>query len=73
MIAMKVTSGGEPDRPKRVDDRTWALATDCWRPQPELRPTVHGVVQRLQEIIDARNEPARIPNFFARIFRSETI
>jgi hypothetical protein len=55
LIAMrKIVEGEQPERPQGPEavwftDDLWGMLGQCWVPKPELRPTVEGVLERLEQ------------------------
>ncbi|KAJ7895947.1 kinase-like domain-containing protein [Mycena olivaceomarginata] len=55
-IAIKVTAGARPSRPKVISPQyIWNLLDDCWRQTADGRPTTHGVLQRLMQSTGGKN------------------
>ena len=53
-VIRKVVNRERPDRPQGPEavwftDALWGLLKRCWSPQPELRPTVAGVLEYLEQ------------------------
>ncbi|KAJ7687713.1 kinase-like domain-containing protein [Mycena rosella] len=47
-VIMKVVEGHRPSRPSTVlQDDLWRLIEDCWTPEPNQRPTMTEILQRL--------------------------
>ncbi|KAJ6602966.1 kinase-like domain-containing protein, partial [Mycena sp. CBHHK59/15] len=47
-VIMKVIEGHRPSRPATgLEDDLWKLIEDCWRQEPDQRPTVTEIIQRL--------------------------
>ena len=53
-VAMrKIVEGEQPERPQGPEavwftDDLWMMLEQCWAPEPELRPTVEGVLECLE-------------------------
>ena len=50
----KLIEGKHPDRPQGSEavwftDDLWGMLKQCWLPKPELRPTVEGVLEHLEQ------------------------
>jgi serine/threonine protein kinase len=46
-VGIKVIRGHRPSRPEMISDSLWTLLEDCWAQDPDKRPTMAEIVQRL--------------------------
>ncbi|KAJ7902435.1 kinase-like domain-containing protein [Mycena leptocephala] len=46
-VGIKVIRGHRPSRPEMISDNLWTLLEDCWAQDPDKRPTMAEIVQRL--------------------------
>ena len=54
VVMRKIIEGEHPDRPHGPEavwftDDLWGMLERCWSPKPNLRPTVEGVLERLEQ------------------------
>ena len=54
VVMRKIVEGEQPERPQgpeavRFTDDLWGMLERCWLPKPELRPTIEGVLERLEQ------------------------
>ena len=52
-VVTKVVDGERPERPQGPErvwftDDLWEMLGQCWLPQPEVRPTIEAVLERLE-------------------------
>ena len=62
VIPWKVVGGYRPERPQGAEgmwftDDVWGLLERCWVPQPGDRPSIEGVLQRLEKISESWTPP----------------
>ncbi|KAJ7586517.1 kinase-like protein [Mycena floridula] len=76
-IMLKVLRGERPIRPasSKLNDTVWNCMTDCWKQNPDERPTAEEIVQRLSGMpelsgLDRPNSDTEWDESFARRLRS---
>ena len=48
-VPMKVLKGERPPRVASFTDSLWRMLERCWKPQPDARPSIEGVLQCLEQ------------------------
>ncbi|KAJ7586545.1 kinase-like domain-containing protein, partial [Mycena floridula] len=76
-IMLKVLNNERPTRPasSKLNDTVWNCMTDCWKHNPDERPTAEEIVQRLSAMpelsgLDCPNSDTEWDESFARRLRS---
>lgn len=57
-VCMKVLEGERPPRGVRFTECLWKLLELCWTWQPNSRPTIEEVLQRLEMVSDSPEPPS---------------
>ena len=55
-VISKIPRGDRPNRPKDINDVVWGLLTACWDQDPQKRPNIGNVVEKLKIPDESRNE-----------------
>jgi len=63
-VMRKVTEGEHPERPEGVEgtwftDDLWQTLNLCWATQPKSRPSIAAVLERLERVLRAPEEPSQ--------------
>ena len=56
-VFVKVLDGEHPSREASFTDSLWKTLERCWKPRPDARPTIGGVLQRLEIEVEIKIPP----------------
>jgi len=57
-VYLKVVEGKRPPRGVRFTESLWKALELCWMPQPNDRPSIEGVLQRLERASNSLEKPS---------------
>ena len=62
-VISKIPRGDRPNRLKNINDVVWGLLMACWDQDPQKRPNIGNIVEKLKIPDESRNEdPLKCPN-----------
>ena len=52
-VLLDILDGRRPSKPAEVEERMWDLIQSCWNQDPDSRPKIGKVVEKLKELVNS--------------------